>query len=144
MKKFLALMFALIFALSAATTAFAAANTCPYCGIEIATEKEYNKHLKTDCPKLSHAADNVVTQYCPYEGCTAKFKDPKQYEAHLEECDFKKETNRDKVEGFFENLELSDITKTVTDLLAKINFSDLAVKAIELIEKAVLAIVDLI
>lgn len=134
MKKFLALILALVFAFSAATMAFAASNTCPHCGKEIASESKYNQHLLSECPALY--GDH--TYYCTNPGCSAHFQSQDEYYNHIENtCLFREETNRDKVEDFFLDLDLAEIMETINNLLAKINFSDILFKIIDLIADAV-------
>ena len=149
MKKFLAIVFALVFALSAVTTAFAAANICPHCKEEIESESDYNKHLKSECPELSNAADNKedkVIYYCPYEGCGAKFTIASEYKKHVEEtCLCKTEpTFLEKVEDFFVNFDINSAIDTVEGLLSKVDFEGLLIKVIDLLEKGVTAIIGAI
>lgn len=149
MKKILAIMFALIFALSFATSAFAVTNTCTYCGEEISVEKDFNKHLEQLCPVLYPEKDpDAGKQYCPYDGCTGEFLDPAQYEIHLEKCPMKPSEDdasiADKIADFFENLKFEDILNTVNDLFSKINFTDIVVKIIDLLEEGVNALLGAI
>lgn len=133
MKKFLAIVFALIFALSTATIAFAASLSCPYCDEILTSESKYNKHIESECPALY--SNNIY--YCTNPGCSAHFKSQEEYYNHIENtCLFKQETNRDKVENFFADLDLGEIMETINNLLAKINFSDLLVKLLDLINGA--------
>jgi hypothetical protein len=76
MKKFLAILFSVIFALSATTVAFASANTCPYCKETYENEAEYNKHL-ADC-------DGYFRE-CPY-GCDADFATDDELAVHAGVC----------------------------------------------------------
>lgn len=73
MKKFLAIVFTLIFALSACTVAFAAdaANvfTCANCGEKYDTTTAYNEHIKTCKPAAS------VPQTWMCDRCQKVFKD---------------------------------------------------------------------
>ncbi|MBR4858849.1 MAG: hypothetical protein IKU08_06655 [Clostridia bacterium] len=77
MKKFLAIVFSLIFALSAFTVAFAAENTCPYCKDVIADEVAYNEHISGGC--------DVKFRSCKY-GCGAKFSEAANLEVHEDAC----------------------------------------------------------
>ncbi len=139
MKKFLAIVFALIFALSAATTAFAMANTCPYCGVEIVSEKEYNAHVFGKCPvKYPEAAKTY--KECPY-GCGAKYEDNEQYEIHVANCSMKKETTEEKIVNFIKNIDWKAIGEKVSGVVAKIDFPSLVNKLIGLVEQAVVAII---
>ncbi|MBE6820033.1 MAG: hypothetical protein E7516_03180 [Ruminococcaceae bacterium] len=77
MKKFLAIVFALIFALSACTVAFAGADdlTCDTCLAKLADEKAYNAHVNGGC-----LVDFKACQYCEAKVATANL------EAHEAEC----------------------------------------------------------
>ncbi len=77
MKKFLAILFSLIFALSATTVAFAdAANlTCDTCLAKLGDEKAYNAHINGGC-----LIDFKECQYCDVKVS----KD--NIEAHEAEC----------------------------------------------------------
>lgn len=118
MKKFLAVMFAMIFALSCfGTLAFAEQNnhcTCDYCGAEFTTTEELLKHVS----EMNKVPDHkVVCAYCgntftsntllkgheavtindaglivcdnAKNGCKETFTNKAAYEAHMEECEFK-------------------------------------------------------
>ena len=124
MKKFLAVVFALIFALSAATTAFAVANTCPHCGQYIETEKAFNEHLD---------------KTCPYEGCGAKFQDEEQYEIHVAKCP--KKSDKDKFIEKIKGIDYKAIVTKVIGVVQKIDFPAIIAKILPIIEKAVKAIV---
>jgi len=77
MKKFLAIVFALIFALSACTVAFASAEnlTCESCKAKLVDEKAYNAHINGGC-----LVDFKDCQYCAAKVATADL------EAHEGEC----------------------------------------------------------
>lgn len=77
MKKFLAVLFSLIFALSATTVAFAGAAdlTCDTCLAKLADEKAYNAHVNGGC-----LVDFKDCQYCKAKVATANL------EAHEAEC----------------------------------------------------------
>ena len=77
MKKFLAIVFSLIFALSACTVAFAAANTCPYCKEVIEDEVKYNEHISGGC--------DVKFRSCKY-ACGAKFSEEANLATHEDAC----------------------------------------------------------
>ena len=145
MKKVLALTIALVIALSAAVTAFAATttvnevNTCPYCGVEYKSEAEFNKHLQESIPVKGHV------KHCPYSGegykdggCTAQFVIQAEYDKHLEICPFKgtKElSTEEKIQQFIENIDWKEVGTKVVDLVKKIPFQDLAKKIIEIVSK---------
>lgn len=146
MKKFLAIMFALIFALSCATTAFAADLTCPYCNEAISSEKAYNEHISKKCPVLFADNKGDILYYCDYTeyGCSAYFKSEAEYKKHIEICPFKKTTWGDKVEAFFLDLDYSDFTEIlgkVTDALKGIGLPGLLIKVIDLLEQGVTALI---
>ena len=150
MKKVSALILALIFALSAATTAFAVTTLiqCPYCGEYIEGEKAFNEHVSDTCPVVGVEPkydDAPILKTCPY-GCGAQFRSQTEYENHLEVCfDRNDLTLAEKVENFLLELDLrEDVLGTVLNLLSKINFSDITVTIIGLLEKAVLGIIDAI
>ena len=145
MKKFLAIVFALIFALSCAAPAFAAM-TCPYCDAILQTEAAYNKHISEECEELFGNNQGAVIYYCDYAkyGCTARFTDESNYEKHLELCAFKKETWGDKVEAFFLDLDYDDFTEVldkITEALVGVGFPGLVVKLIDLLEQGVTALI---
>lgn len=82
MKKFLSIVLALVLVCSMATVAFAAVaqtNTCPFCGLEIADEAEYNLHITKDCNKKYRA--------CKWE-CGAGFSTDEAKAAHEDICPF--------------------------------------------------------
>lgn len=97
MKKFLSVMFAVIFvfsALSVCASAFSA--TCPYCGKDnFSSEAEYTEHMTT----LNHVPGH--TKHCPYYdknnkedlyvggGCKESFDTIAGYEAHIANCPHK-------------------------------------------------------
>ena len=77
MKKFLAIVFSLIFALSACTVAFAAKDTltCDSCLVKLSDEKAYDAHVNGGC-----LVDFKACQYCEAKVATANV------EAHEAEC----------------------------------------------------------
>ncbi len=145
MKKLTAIILALVIALSVAVTAFAADATyqCPHCLAVIEGEAAYNKHLSNTCPVVGEddknkAEEAAKIQTCPYEGCGAQFKDENEYNTHLDVCLKKTDpTIAQKVEDFILNFKFEDLLGTVEELLGKVNFPDLLVKAIDLLEDAV-------
>lgn len=148
MKKLTAIVLALVIALSVAVTAFAATTyQCPYCFEIIEGEKKYNEHLDAKCPEVGKEAedkeDTPEAQTCPYEGCGAKFSDPEQYEAHLDACHKKTDpTLAQQVEAFILDFSIFGAIDTVFDLLSKVNFPSILITIIDLLEKAVTAIID--
>lgn len=144
MKKFLAIVFALIFALSCAAPAFAAM-TCPHCNESLATEAAYNKHILKECTELFGNNKGDIVYYCDYAeyGCTAYFGSEANYEKHLEICSFKKETWGDKVEAFFLDLDYDDFTEVldkITEALVDAGLPGIVVKIIDLLEEGVIAL----
>lgn len=151
MKKLTAIILALVIALSVAVTAFAATTyQCPYCLEVIEGEKEYNKHLEEKCPEVGSEAKEETDaaakiQTCPYEGCGAKFLDAEQYEVHLDECLKKTDpTIAQQVEDFILDFSIFGAIDSVFELLSKVNFPSILVTVIDLLEKAVTAIIDAI
>lgn len=139
-------MFALIFALSCASTAFAASNTCPHCSLVIEAEKDYNKHLSEECPNLYSGNTGAIIYYCDYtdNGCTAKFTEEGEYEKHLEICPFKKTSWGDEVANFFLDLDYEDFTNVldkITEALVGVGLPGILVSIIDLLEQGVTALI---
>ncbi|MBQ2847828.1 MAG: hypothetical protein IJE74_06185 [Clostridia bacterium] len=134
MKKFTAIVLALVFAFAAATTAFAAASVyeCPACHELIEGEANFNNHLDKTCSVVGSEGKAKV---CPNEGCGAEFKIQKEYEKHLEVCYYKPEpTIADKVSDFISGIDFKEVFGKVTDFLGGIDFAGLAEKLIGVIE----------
>ncbi len=145
MKKVLALTFALIIALTASVTVFAATvtpnmtNTCPYCGRDFDDEATYNKHIS----ETIHVKNHIC--HCPYSGegykdggCDAQFVIQAEYDKHLEVCPFKgtKElTTEEKIEEFIDGIDWKEVGNKVVDLVKKIPFTDIINKIVELVKK---------
>lgn len=146
MKKVLALTFALIIALTASVTVFAATttvtpnmkNTCPYCGVEFDDEATYNKHISETIPVENHI------RQCPYHGegykdggCTAQFVIQAEYDKHVNICPFKgtKElTTEEKIEQFIDDIDWKELGNKVVDLVKKIPFTDIINKIVDLVK----------
>lgn len=152
MKKLTAIILALVMALSVAVTAFAASTyQCPHCLAVVEGEKEYNEHLSLKCPVVGkEAADKAETeetlknQTCPY-GCGAKFLSAEEYENHLNVCFSKKDpTLAQKLEDAILNFNFDETLKKVDELLSKVDGPSILVTIIDLLEKAVTAIIDAI
>lgn len=151
MKKFLAIVFALIFALSCAATAFAAVNLeCPDCHkADFATEKDYNKHLESECPVRfgGNTDDSIAPMYCEF-GCGAAFYDAEQYEIHVtENCPNRKTTWGQEVENFFLGLDYEDFTNVldkITEALTGIGLPGILNTIIGLLEEGVIALLGAI
>ena len=146
MKKFLAIAFALIFALSVAAPAFAVNNTCPACGKDnFATEKDYNTHIASECPVLYD--NSTVVYHCKF-GCGAVFTDPAQYEIHITEtCPDRKTSWGEEVENIFLGLDYSDfksVLDDITEALTGIGLPGIVNTIIGLLEDGVKAIIDAI
>lgn len=148
MKKLTSIVLALVIALSVAVTAFAAETyQCPHCFEVLEGEEKYNEHLSETCPVVgSDAADaeNTKKQTCPY-GCNASFAKEEDYEKHLEICPNKPEESvADQVEAFFLDFTIFDAIGPVMDLLGNLDGPSILVTIIDLLEKAVNAIIDAI
>lgn len=83
MKKFLAIVFALIFALSACTVAFAGSFKCEHCKANFSTEELYKAHINGEC--------TVLFQACEY--CAAKIS-KEDMDAHLNVCTKKADADK--------------------------------------------------
>lgn len=152
MKKLTAIILALVIALSVAVTAFAASTyQCPHCSAIIEGEKEYNEHLEDKCPEVGkEAADEaekeatLKKQTCPY-GCDASFLEAEDYEDHLNVCPLKTDpTLAEKFEAFILNFSFDETLESVNELLSKVDGPSILVTIIDLLEKAVTAIIDAI
>lgn len=152
MKKLTAIVLALVIALSVAVTAFAADTyQCPHCLVIVEGEKEYNEHLTDKCPVVGKEAadakekeETLEKQTCPY-GCNASFLEAEDYEEHLTVCPLKTDpTLAEQLEDFIVNFSFDEALKTVDDLLSKVDGPSILVTIIDLLEKAVTAIIDAI
>lgn len=154
MKKLTAIVLALVIALSVAVTAFAAdaaTYQCPHCLVIVEGEKEYNKHLNETCPVVgkdaAEEAEKEATlkkQTCPY-GCDASFLEAEDYEEHLNVCPLKGDpTLAEQLEDFILNFNFDETLKKVDELLSKVDGPSILVTIIDLLEKAVTAIIDAI
>lgn len=136
MKKFTAIVLALVFAFAAATTAFAASAVyeCPACHDVIEGEAAFNKHLDKTCPVVGSEADSKA-QVCPNEGCGASFKIAAEYNKHLEVCYFTPEpTIADQVSDFISGIDFKEVFGKITDFLGGIDFAGIAEKLIGVVE----------
>lgn len=120
MKKFLAIVFALIFALSACTVAFAAAAdlTCDTCLVKLADEKAYAAHVNGGC-----LVDFKACQYCDAKVATANL------DAHEAECP-KGASTCDKCGAELANEAAADAHTCVTEDVAK-NVVDKVIDALK-------------
>ena len=131
MKKFLAVLLAVICIFSMSTVAFAAMDhgyVCDNCGGTSASAAEFNAHLAAKtCGKCQYCAQGFNTaeeiaehEYvCPkaYVGCDycgGVFASNADFDAHIEACKAK-----------YFNIPLAKIVATIKDLLAKIDFEAL-------------------
>lgn len=88
MKKFLAVMFSVLFIMSSLSVlAFAWETSCPYCGETFTTEAEYTEHMKL----YNFSDGHYVT--CPYTGddyadggCGEQFATKEAYDLHVANC----------------------------------------------------------
>ena len=148
MKKLTAIVLALVIALSVAVTAFAASTyECPHCFAIVEGEKKYNEHLSKTCPVVGSDAakqEEIKKQSCPY-GCSASFAKEEDYKKHLEICPLTPEESfADKVEAFLLDFTIFDAIGPVMDLLGKLDGPSILVTIIDLLEKAVTAIIGAI
>ena len=148
MKKFIAILLAVLTVLSAASVmVFAAdatttttANTvkCDFCDKEFADLAALKTHLDGTFPVKDH------TKACPNEGCDYTFTTKVAYDAHAAVCEFKpvEKTDAEKLQeaiadkkydevckiiismivSFVKSDEFKKITTKVADLIGKINF----------------------
>lgn len=81
MKKFLAVLFSVLFVFSACTMAFAANEklVCDFCGKEFATKAELEAHINETFPVKDHIHE------CEY--CFEQFTTLTAYAAHLTQCE---------------------------------------------------------
>lgn len=128
MKKFLALVFALIFALSACTVAFAAAEnlTCDTCKVKLADEKAYNAHVNGGC-----LIDFKACQYCAAKVATADL------DAHEAECP-KGASTCDKCGADLANKAAADAHTCATEDVVN-NVADKAIDALKAVDWKALA-----
>lgn len=136
MKKFLAIVLALVFALSAATTAFAVANTCPYCSEVIEKEADYNTHISSKC------LVKYPPKKCP--DCGAQFQDYAQYDIHVEKCPEHEETIQEKLEEVIASIDFEAIFAKVKDAVSGIDFEGIIAKITPVLEQIFTYIKDAI
>ena len=112
MKKFLSVMFAVMFILSAISVAADAWSTsCPYCGASFSSEDAYAEHMN----KFNHTDGHYIT--CPYTGsdyvdggCGEKFQTKAAYDVHVATC----QHNGDYTTmGYLKNVVLAELVDTV-------------------------------
>lgn len=150
MKKFLAIAFALIFALSCAAPAFAADITCPEegCSATFETEKDLNKHLTSECPvRFGNNKGDAGKDIMVCSTCGAAFYNEEQYNIHKTDIHPDEPTWGEAVEEFFLNLDYSDFKELLdkaTEALTGIGFPGLVVKLIDLLEDAIEGIIGAI
>lgn len=162
MKKFLAIVFALIFALSACTVAFAseADLTCESCKAKLVDAKAYAAHVNggclidfKDCPYCSarvatanldaHKAD------CPKgagkcEYCDAAYDTQADYEAHKKECKMITTVGSedaakivDKIIEALKSVDWAELANKVVDAVKSIDLEGIIAKVKPIIEKVV-------
>ena len=164
MKKFIAILLAVLTVLSVASVvAFAGDTTttttevekkvvCDFCGEKFATIADLKTHLDGTYPVASHV------QYCDNaeKGCTESFHTKAAYEAHMKICEYN-DTRTDAqklkdaiaakdykealslivkiVVNFVKSDEFKKITSKVAELVGKINFDKLFATAKDLLQK---------
>ncbi len=151
MKKFLAIVLAVICIFSMATVAFAATNVplrkCDACGTTFTTDLEFRNHVEKVCDRVCPLCKNVLEtneekaahEYnCRYNSivcdyCGGTEVSQSDFDAHVEECKAK-----------YFNIPLAKIIATVKDILSKIDFEQVIGTVKSLAEKVAPAIQDLI
>ena len=112
MKKFLSVMFAVMFVFSAMAVATDAWETkCPYCGASFSSEDAYAEHMN----KFNHTDGHYIT--CPYTGddyegggCGEKFSTKAAYDVHVATC---KHNGDYTTLGYLKNVVLKELINTV-------------------------------
>lgn len=163
MKKFLAIVFSLIFALSACTVAFAGAEnlTCESCLAKLADEKAYNAHVNGGClvdfkacqyncgAKVATANIEAHELTCPKgagkcEYCDADYATQEAYAAHKKnDCKMINTVGEDaapivdKVIDTLKNVDWKSLADKVVDLVKGIDFEGLIAKIKPVFEKVV-------
>lgn len=164
MKKFLAVLFALIFALSATTVAFAGVETltCDTCFEVLPSLAEYNKHVSGGClvdfEPCKYCGGNIANEnleahqlMCPKgagkcEFCGKDYATQADYAAH-KEADCKVTTSIgdkipvatvvDKVVEVVKGIDWADLGGKVVDAVKGIDFEGLIAKIKPIFEKIV-------
>lgn len=164
MKKFLAVLFSVIFALSATTVAFAGAEnlTCDTCFEVLGTTEAYNKHVAGGClvdfepcqycnGNIANANHEAHELQCPKgagtcEFCGKDYATQADYAAHKEsECKVTGAigdkvpvaTIFDKVVEALKGVDWKGLVGKVGDLIGGIDFEGLIAKIKPIIEKVV-------
>ena len=161
MKKFLAIVFSLIFALSACTVAFASAEdlTCDSCKAKLVDEKAYNAHINGGCQvdfkTCEFCKERIATtnreehlKVCPKyssacEYCGEKFDSKAKEDAH--ECKIVEVAGGNetvagviaKAVDALKNVDWKALADKVVDLVKGIDFEGLIAKIKPLVEKVV-------
>ena len=160
MKKFLAIVLSLIFALSACTVAFAADYECSVCHAICADEKALIAHNNGGClqqftscqycaarVETAKAADHEAN--CPKgagkcEYCDASYGSQAEYEAHKAECKMittlgSEDTAKivDKIIEAVKGINWSDLANKVVNLVKGIDFNGIIAKVKPIFEKVV-------
>lgn len=136
MKKFLAIVFSLIFALSACTVAFASAEnlTCESCLVKLADEKAYNAHVNGGC-----LVDFKTCQYCEAKVATENIGD---HEAECPKgastCDKCGKALANKAEAKAHSCVTEDVASNVLDkaidALKEVDWASLANKVVDAVK----------
>ncbi len=153
MKKFLAIVFALIFALSACTVAFAADFECETCHAVLASQKDLDAHKNGGClvdfKTCQYCAAKVATDNleaheadCPKgastcDKCGAALATQADAKAHA--CATEDVANNvlDKVVDALKEVDWASLANKVVDAVKGIDFEGLIAKIKPLIEKVV-------
>ncbi len=153
MKKFLAIVFSLIFALSACTVAFAADYECDVCHAVLGSEKDLTAHKNGGClvdfKDCQYCAAKVATDNleaheltCPKgaskcDKCGKEFATQADAKGHT--CDTKDVAGVvvDKVVDTLKTVDWASLANKVVDAVKGIDFEGLIAKVKPLVEKVV-------
>ncbi len=160
MKKFLAVFFAVIFALSSMTVAFAseADLTCDTCFAKCPDAKAYAAHVNGGCLvdfkacqycETKVATDDLAAHEasCPKSACSCKycgedFETVGKYDAHIEACkaannNIPMDEIKDKVVDTVKSIDWKGLLDKVIGVVKGIDFDGLIAKVKPVIEKVV-------
>lgn len=142
MKKFLAIVFTLIFALSACTVAFATAEnlTCESCKAKLVDEKAYNAHINGGCQ-----VDFKTCEFCKERVATTSLEDHYKvcpsYKSTCEYCgesfnSYDKEAAHECkiVEVAGGNEDVANIIAKALEALKSVDWAELANKVVDAVK----------